>query len=76
MQGRETGFGENIRYADGQKALSNGEIKKLKDKGVDPHDLKPHSDYDLYKDKRGNIFVKLKNSKGKGEPTVYNIKDF
>ena len=59
-----------------QKALSKGEIKKLKDKGVDPQDLKPHSDYDLYKDKRGNIFVKLKNGKGKGEPTGYNIKDF
>lgn len=76
VQGRETGFGENIRYADEQKALSKGEIKKLEDKGVDPHDLKPHSAYDLYKDKRGNIFVKLKNGKGKGEPTEYNIKDF
>jgi hypothetical protein len=30
----------------------------------------------LYKDKKGNIFVKLKNGKGQGEPTGYNINDF
>lgn len=28
------------------------------------------------KDKKGNIFVKLKNGKGQGEPTGYNINDF
>ncbi|WP_418884067.1 polymorphic toxin type 33 domain-containing protein [Campylobacter majalis] len=48
----------------------------MKKGGVDPHDLKPHSDYDLYKDKKGNIVIKLKNGKGQGEYTGYNINDF
>jgi len=76
VQGKEQNFKDNVYFAEKDKKLSNGEISKLKKNGIDPHDLKPHSDYDLYKDKKGNIFVKLKNGKGQGEPTGYNINDF
>ena len=76
VEGKEQNFKDNVIYAEKDKKLSNGEISKLKKNGIDPHDLKPHSDYDLYKDKKGNIFVKLKNGKGQGEPTGYNINDF
>ncbi|WP_460169744.1 polymorphic toxin type 33 domain-containing protein, partial [Campylobacter concisus] len=76
IEGKEQNFKDNVYFAEKDKKLSNGEISKLKKNGIDPHDLKPHSDYDLYKDKKGNIFVKLKNGKGQGEPTGYNINDF
>jgi RHS repeat-associated protein len=55
------------------KKLSPGEIKKLKDKGIDPHNLKPNSKYDLFKDKDGNIYVKPKDGSGPGDPTGINI---
>ncbi len=58
------------------KKLSNGEIKRMQDKGVDPHDLKPNSKYDLFKDKSGDIFVKPKNGSGPGDPTGFNINNF
>ncbi|HEY5753582.1 MAG TPA: polymorphic toxin type 33 domain-containing protein [Chthoniobacterales bacterium] len=38
----------------GIKRLSKGEIKKLKQAGLDPHDLKPNSKYDLFKDDNGD----------------------
>jgi len=58
------------------KKLSKGEIKKLKDGGVDPHDLKDNSKQDLFKDKDGNIFIKPKSGIGPGDPTGQNINDF
>ena len=61
------------------KKLSNGEIDKLKDAGLDPHDLKPKkggSKFDLFKDKNGNIIVKPKKGNGLGDPTGLNINDF
>ena len=54
--------------------LSKGEIKALKGKGIDPHDLKPNSKFDLFKDKDGNIFVKRKNGAGPGDPTGINTR--
>jgi RHS repeat-associated protein len=61
------------------KPLSKGEIKALEDGKVDVHDLKggkQTGQSDLYKDKRGNIYVKPKGGAGPGEPTGLNIKDF
>lgn len=61
------------------KKLSKGEIKKLQDNDIDPHDLKPKkegSKYDLFKDKQGNIKVKPKDGSGPGEETGLNINDF
>ena len=58
------------------KALSPGEIAKLKEAGIDAHDLKPAkngSKYDLFKDKYGNIKVKPKAGNGPGDPTGLNI---
>lgn len=53
--------------------LFNGEIKQLQKRGIDPHDLKPNSKYDLFKGKNGNIFVKPKDGSGPGGPTGVNI---
>lgn len=58
------------------KKLSDGEIKKMMKKGVDPHDLKPNSKYDLFKDKKGDICVKPKAGNGPGDPTGLNINDY
>jgi hypothetical protein len=58
------------------KRLSKGEIKKLQDHGIDPHDLKPKyqgSRYDLFKDENGDIVVLPKNGVGEPQPTGYNI---
>lgn len=60
------------------KMLSKPEAKK-----VDAHKIKrdvlgkkaPIANYDLYKDKAGNIYVKPKGGKGPGEPTGVNIND-
>jgi hypothetical protein len=58
------------------KRLSKGEVKALEEKGVDPHELKPNSRYDLFKDQDGNIRVMPKDGSGPGDPTGLNIKDF
>ncbi len=61
------------------KKLSDGEIKALKKGGVDIHKLKEGKgtgQRDLFKDEKGNIYVKDKAGKGSGEPTDYNINDF
>jgi hypothetical protein len=57
------------------KKLSPGEIKRLKDNGIDPHDLKPNSWYDLFKDRQGNIIVKPKDGSGPDDPTGLNLHD-
>jgi len=60
------------------KKLSDGEIKQLQKAGIDPHELKPKiqgSRYDLFKDEKGNIFVKLKDGSGSAEPTGLNIRN-
>lgn len=65
------------------KALTKGEIKRLKDAGEDIHKLKQEvmgsknvSQFDLFKTKNGDIVVKPKNGKGPSEPTGLNINDF
>jgi len=58
------------------RRLSKGEIKKLQEIGIDPHDLKPRkhsSRYDLFKDTEGNIYVMNKDGSGKPEITGVNI---
>ena len=74
--GQNNYWNDNIYFSNSDKRLSDGEIDKLKNAGINPHDLKPHSDYDLFKDKQGNIYVKPKDGRGSGEPTGYNINDF
>lgn len=54
------------------KKLTNGDVKKLKKKGMHPHDLKPDKGggkYDLFWGKDGQIYVKPKSGKGPGDPT-------
>ena len=61
------------------KRLSPGEIRALKGAGVDPEELKGGKrtgSQDLYKDQKGNIYVKPKGGKGAGEPTGLNINDY
>lgn len=55
--------------------MGDGEIKRLIDSGIHPHDLKPNSRYDLFKDKAGNIYTRLKRG-GDAESTGLNINDF
>jgi RHS repeat-associated protein len=61
--------------ADDQK-LTPGEIDKLKGAGHDPEEIKggkATGKLDLYKDKKGNIYIKPKGGSGPGEPTGINI---
>ena len=60
------------------KILTPGDIKELKDRFIDPEDLKggrKTGELDLYKKPNGDIVVKPKGGRGEGEPTGYNIKD-
>lgn len=63
------------------KKLSDGEIKKLKDNGIEVHGEKTTggkgaSRYDIYKDQKGNLYTKPKGGQGPGEPMGININDF
>ena len=58
------------------KKLSKGEIDRLINGGVHPHDVKDNSRQDLFKDKNGDIYVKPKKGQGPGDPTGLNINDF
>ncbi len=58
------------------RKLSRGEIEALKRRGIDPHELKPNSKFDLFKNRNGDISVRPKGGKGPGDPTGLNIKDF
>lgn len=61
------------------KLLSRGEIAKLKQSGIDVHELKGGrgaSKLDLYKEEVGNIYIKRKGGLDIGEPTGLNINDF
>jgi len=70
----ETTEGATAGTSEEMKRLSAGEIKQLQERGIDPHDLKPNSKYDLFKDKNGDVFVKPKDGSGPGDPTGINIK--
>ncbi len=68
-----------IEGSSDDKKLTSGEIEKLKDNDIDPHDLKPKkngSKYDLFKDKDGNIIIKPKKDNGPGDYTGININEF
>jgi len=41
-----------------------------------PHDYKINSDYDLFKDSKGNIIVKPKSGIGPGDNLYMNINDY
>lgn len=58
--------------------LSDGEIRMLKKWGINIHDLKPNSKFDLFKDKDWNIYYKRKTGRWTSEPeyTNFNINDF
>jgi hypothetical protein len=61
------------------KKLSDYEVKKLEDAGIDVHGLKKDlgkGKSDLFKRPNGDICVKPKNGDGPGEDTGHNIKDF
>ncbi len=58
------------------KRISNNLIDAMKRKGVDPHDLKPNSRYDIFVDGNGDLVVFPKSGSGPGDPTGYNIRDF
>jgi RHS repeat-associated protein len=56
------------------KKLTSSEIRKLKEKGYDPHELKDYQKgKDIYKDKDGNLYIKPSNGQGPGEPLNINI---
>lgn len=60
------------------RKLSQGEIRQLEDAGYDIHELKDGcpggpSKCDLYKDRRGNVYVKPKGGRGPGEFTGVNL---
>jgi RHS repeat-associated protein len=58
------------------KLLTPGDIQRLKDHDIDPESVKDNnSGQDLYKDRRGDIYVKPKGGAGPGEPTGININD-
>ena len=61
------------------KLLTKRQIKELKAKGIDPHDLKegfgPPSHSDLYRDPQGNVYVKPKGGAGEGDPTGVNLNE-
>ena len=68
---------------DGSKdrKLSDEEIERLQDAGIDIHEIKKDcpggiAKCDLFKDRAGNIYVKPKRSRGPGDFTGYNINDF
>ena len=68
-----------LRNPTQDKMLTPGEIKRLKDAGIDVHKVKGGknaSKRDLYKDARGNIHVKPKGGHGEGDPTGLNINDY
>ncbi|GFE69890.1 polymorphic toxin type 33 domain-containing protein [Chroococcus sp. FPU101] len=61
------------------KLLTRIEIARLKQAGIDIHELKGKykaSQKDLYKDSEGNIYIKPKDGQSIGEETGFNINDF
>jgi RHS repeat-associated protein len=61
------------------KRITKGEVKKLKKGNVNPEALKGKrgvGKLDIFKDNKGNLFIKPKSGKGPGEPTGLNINDF
>ena len=66
----------SVPDAKGMKKLSKGEERALTKSGNHPHELKPKiggSEFNLYKDRRGNIYVVGQGGKGLPEPTNLRI---
>jgi hypothetical protein len=77
MTNKEDSSSDDGDGADDKK-LTPGEIKKLKEAGYDPEELKGGrrtGQWDLFKDKKGNITVKPKDGSGPGDPAGININD-
>jgi Bacterial toxin 33 len=56
------------------RKLSPGEIKTLKENDIDPHDLRTATQtVDLYRGKRGNVWIGNKDGTGAPESTGINI---
>lgn len=63
------------------KPLTNGDLKEIEEElGMNGEEIKAEivgnkngSKFDLYKDKKGNIYVKPKGNIGPGEPAGYNL---
>lgn len=75
--GTAWGISELINYFN-ERRLTPGEIDKLKEAGIDPHDLKKQlgkSKSDLFKRPNGDICVKPKDGSGPGEDIGFNIND-
>ncbi len=73
--GKESGKKSGKDY----QKLSQGEVEKLENAGIDVHfwkGKKGASRRDLYKDKNGNIIILGKGGVGEPDPTGYNINDF
>ncbi len=68
--------GGEERNAAQDKKLSSQEIDKLKDAGIDVHKEKYGKNtgqIDLYKDSKGNVYIKAKGGTGPGEPLYINL---
>jgi hypothetical protein len=58
------------------KVLTPDDIDNLKNRGLEPHDIKQGSGTDLYKDAEGNVYEKPKKQRGApGEHTGINLND-
>lgn len=69
-------FDDPTRNPAQDNPLSKGDIKKLEDAGFNIHGLKGGKNtgpIDLYKDAKGNIYIKPKGGKGPGEPLNINL---
>ncbi len=75
LQAAVSFFNDSARVAVKEYRFTPAEIKKLKDNGYDPHDLKPNSKYDIFKDQQGNLEVWPKSGEGPGDPLFININD-
>jgi hypothetical protein len=57
------------------RKLTPGDIRRLKEHGIDPEEVKEHNaGTDLFKDRLGNVYVKPRDGKGVGERTGINLR--
>lgn len=75
----ESQGGEAERNWRQDKLLTRDEIARLKQAGINIHELKGKrnaSRKDLYKDSEGNIYIKPKDGQSTGDETGLNINNF
>jgi RHS repeat-associated protein len=69
------GMGVDGQKSKDLKTLSDKMIQKLKKKaGFDPHDYKPNSRYNIFYDKKGDLYIKPIDGSGPAEPLSLNFK--